>query len=407
MKLMVYSHDAFGLGNIRRMLRICQYLLQTVPDISILVVSGSPAIHSLKIPSGIDYIKLPCLSRDHAGEIEVRYLKDSLEAVVKLRSQLILTTAAHFQPDLFIVDKKPEGLWHELRETLAYLSAHLPQTKRVLLLRDVLDAPEATIAQWQKHNYYQIAQAQYDQIWVVGTPEVFNLPVEYGFPLPLIRKVRFCGYLDREVGRTPPAHLRQALGVTDDEPLVVVTPGGGGDGYTLIWNYLVGIASQNKPPETVIIAGPEMPEAQRHRLQIQAQAHPSVTFLEFSDDLVSYLNAADVVVSMAGYNTVCELLTLRKSAVIVPRTHPVEEQWIRAQRLAQRGLFYAIHPRDLTPQRLMQMLKLALASPPTYCFRLDGLPRIAQLIAVLLPKSVPPFRDCLQPTAYSPRSISV
>ena len=59
MKLMVYSHDAFGLGNIRRMLAICQYLLRTLPNVSILVVSGSPALHTLSLPEGLDYIKLP------------------------------------------------------------------------------------------------------------------------------------------------------------------------------------------------------------------------------------------------------------------------------------------------------------------------------------------------------------
>jgi predicted glycosyltransferase len=39
-----------------------------------------------------------------------------------------------------------------------------------------------------------------------------------------------------------------------------------------------------------------------------------------------------------------EILSLRKRAVVVPRTQPVEEQWIRAQRMAELGLFAAIHP---------------------------------------------------------------
>ncbi|MEO0540173.1 MAG: glycosyltransferase [Cyanobacteria bacterium P01_A01_bin.105] len=397
MKLMVYSHDAFGLGNIRRMLAICNYLLKTLPNVSILVVSGSPALHSLRLPKGLDYIKLPCLGRDTEGQLTTKYLKSLPEDVVRLRSYLILTAAAHFQPDMLLVDKKPEGLRNELRETLGYLSRHCPSTKRVLLLRDILDTPEATVRQWKKNSYYRIAQEQYDELWVVGNKEIFDLPEEYRFPLPLRRKVRFCGYLSREPGRVARPVLRQQLGVRPHEPLVVVTPGGGGDGYAVIRVYLSAmaklvrgtIAAHPRPPKSVIISGPEMPEKQRQALHQAAQAHPTVQLLEFTDDLMSYLNAADVVVAMGGYNTTCELLTLRKPAILIPRTRPVQEQWIRAQRLAQRGLLQAIHPQQLTPQRLLMALRIALQSPPPPAFRLDGLPCVAELTESLLQPPMP------------------
>ncbi len=393
MKLMVYSHDAFGLGNIRRILTICEYLLRTLPNVSILVVSGSPALHTLRLPEGLDYIKLPCLGRDTSGQLAAKYLKSMPETLVRLRSHLILTAAVHFQPDVLLVDKKPQGLRHELKETLGYLSRHSPKTQRVLLLRDILDTPAVTIQQWQQNNYYRITQKHYNQVWVVGTPEIFNLPEEYDFPLPLRRKVRFCGYLSRSSGRTPRAVLRQQLGVHADEPLVVVTPGGGGDGYQLIQTYLESIRQQtaaSKPtPKTVIISGPEMPAEQQQQLQTQVAAYSTIQLLEFSDDLISYLNAADAVVAMAGYNTTCEILSLRKPAVVVPRIRPVQEQWIRAKRFADSGLLYAIHPQRLTPQQLSQTLGQVLTTTPPgiNSFRLDGLPRIAQLMHDLMPNA--------------------
>ena len=396
MKLMVYSHDAFGLGNIRRMLTICEYLLRTLPDVSILVVSGSPALHTLRLPEGLDYIKLPCLGRDATGQLEARYLKKMPDTLVRLRSHLILTAAVHFQPDVLLVDKKPQGLRNELKETLAYLSLYSPNTKRVLLLRDILDVPAVTIQQWQKNNYYNITQKHYDQVWVVGTPEIFNLPNEYKFSLPLRRKVRFCGYLSRSSGRTPRNVLRQQLGIDPDESLVVVTPGGGGDGYQLIQTYLESMHQRTlaaQPiPKTVIIAGPEMPAEQQQQLRSQVVPYPTIQLLEFSDDLISYLNAADAVVAMAGYNTTCEILSLRKPAVVVPRTRPVQEQWIRAKRFADQGLLYAIHPQQLTPQQLFQALDQVLTNEPAAInsFRLDGLPRIAQLMHDLMPNAIHP-----------------
>ena len=47
---------------------------------------------------------------------------------------------------------------------------------------------------------------------------------------------------------------------------------------------------------------------------------------DFSDDMMSLMAAADVVLAMGGYNTVCELLTLRKRALLVPRVKPGVEQ---------------------------------------------------------------------------------
>jgi predicted glycosyltransferase len=94
MRLMVYSHDGFGLGNICRMLAICTHLLDSIPELSILVVSGSPMLHSFRIPKRLDYIKLPCLNRDTLDEMSVKYLETEINETVKLRSELILSAIA-------------------------------------------------------------------------------------------------------------------------------------------------------------------------------------------------------------------------------------------------------------------------------------------------------------------------
>lgn len=391
MKLMVYSHDAFGLGNIRRMLAICQYLLKTIPDISILVVSGSPALHSLRLPAGLDYIKLPCIGRDESGAVTSRYLDTELEEAVKLRSDLILSVTRNFKPDLLLVDKKPHGLQSELADTLAYLKRNRPETKLVLLLRDILDRPETTIAQWQRHGYYDIIASQYDQVWVVGTPNIFDVRTEYQFPPSVASKVRFCGYIQREPGLIPRKTLRHAFQLQPDQPLVLVTPGGGGDGYRLVDTYLSGLATLPQsnsafPIVSLIISGPEMAASEQESLRQRVAQHNRAQFLEFTNDMSSYMDAADVVVAMGGYNTIGEILSLQKRAIVVPRIQPVEEQWIRTERMSQLGLFRTIHPDDLTPESLGQTVMQALANQPIEPFPLDmgALPRIADHLTELV-----------------------
>jgi predicted glycosyltransferase len=96
---------------------------------------------------------------------------------------------------------------------------------------------------------------------------------------------------------------------------------------------------------------------------------------------MSLIDAADLVVCMGGYNTVCEVLTLGKRAIVVPRVRPVQEQWIRAQRMAKRGLLRALHPDSLTPQALGALVRDELAAADRSSARpalnMDGLRNVA------------------------------
>lgn len=391
MRLIVYSHDAFGLGNIRRMLAICKYLLDTVPEISILLLSGSPVVHSFRMPEGLDYIKLPCLGRNESGALSAKYLRKDPQEVTKLRSEIIKTAVINFKPDLILVDKKPYGLQGELKSTLSYLKQYLPETKLILLLRDILDTPEVTIQDWHQNDYYRSLRRYYDQILVVGMPEIFDLTKEYQFPSSLKKKTKFCGYILREYGNTLPHIIRQQLNVQVDEKLVLVTPGGGGDGYHLVKTYLEGLGKlpSGHKIKSLIISGPEMPEEKKQELSQLARKFPSVQIFEFTDDIASYIEAANTVVCMGGYNTVCEVLSLSKKSVIVPRINPVQEQWIRAKRMADFGLFKAIHPDQLNPDNLMINVLEQLDSdnsclPAVSRLDLNGLPRIQQSLCNLV-----------------------
>jgi len=373
------------------MLAICQYLLKTSPEISILLISGSPLLHSFRIPQNLDYIKLPCIARDEEGEISTKYLGTKTEDTIKLRGNLIKTAAINFKPDVILVDKKPYGVEGELKPTLAYLKKHLPQTKTVLLLRDILDAPENTIKEWQDNGTYQAIHWYYDQVQVVGTKEIFNMVKEYKVPACVAKKFKFCGYIKREAGESSPETIRRQLKIEPSDKLVLVTAGGGADGYQLIETYLQGLGQTYCANrfKTLVVTGPEMAEVKRQQIKQQSQQLPLVKFSEFSNDLNSYINAADVVVCMGGYNTICEVLSLGKKAVVVPRNKPVQEQLIRAERMSQQGLFTAIHPDCLNNKLLINAVIEQLDSSSNHLSNLfnvdlEGLCRISYYLNSLV-----------------------
>lgn len=421
-RILIYSHDTFGLGNIRRMLEVARHLVESSAQVSVLVITGSPMLHAFRIPPHIDYVKLPCLSRNVDGRYGSRSLDLSLDATVRLRANMIRSVITDFAPDLILVDKKPFGVEDELSGALAALPGNLTRPRLVLLLRDILDSAESTTRVWRKNGYFEAIAAYYDQVLVVGCPTVFDLRQEYAFPPFAAAKVEFCGYIARQPGRQSRSDARRQLGVPGDEPLLLVTPGGGEDGYGLIALSLDALARlpHKQRPRAHLVCGPEMNDEQRAVVHARARDLPNVSVQDFCDDMMSMMAAADVVLAMGGYNTVCELLTLRKRALLVPRVKPGVEQCIRAERMAALGLVRMLHPESLSAERLLQGLQaelqaLAQQQPLPRLRRLDGLGKVtaALLDAIGLSPDAADTDADDQPTdnrtnqeaAWSPRSL--
>jgi predicted glycosyltransferase len=387
-KMLVYSHDTYGLGNITRMLAICRHLLEVISDLSILLVTGSPVVHSLRIPESLDYIKLPCLTRTGRGEYKTKYLSAGIEDAIRLRSDLILATVANFKPDMLMVDKKPVGVKGELAATLEYLQTELPETRQVLILRDILDSPEAITSNWERNGHYDAIKKYYDLVLVLGEQEIFDPRNEYHFPPSVIGRTLFCGYLRKNAEPNSREETRRLLSIRNEEKLVLVTPGGGQDGYHIIETFLAGLSSLRQEIKSLVVCGPEMPNLQQAKLHHMALNDRNVIFYEFTGEMASLMAASDVVIAMGGYNTICEILSLEKCAIVVPRVRPTEEQWIRARQMSHLGLFKSIHPDELTPEGLIRNLNDYLESDcrpaSSRQVNLNALPVVADRVKALL-----------------------
>ena len=390
-KIVVYSHDTYGLGNMRRMLVIARALVDSDPNLSVLILSGSPMLHAFRISPRIDYIKLPCLTRTMSGDYEAKSLNLAHNQILRMRSNLIRNSIIDFDPDLILVDKKPFGVADELANAFNDLKRLGHRAKLVLLLRDILDSAETTMQIWRKNAYHQAIDSFYDQVLVVGSPEIFDLCKEYEFPAKSRQKVRFCGYIAREAGRTSRQLTRQKYGC-DTKKLILVTPGGGEDGFQLLKSYVQGWQEQGgiENAKTLVICGPEMKENHRNEILSRIGDSHDIVLENFTDDMMAYMDAADLVISMGGYNTVCEILTLGKRAIVVPRVTPVLEQWIRAKRMDSLGLLRALHPDEMTPSSLLATVRGELARPfyinssTHFNINLDGLASICRSIHTLM-----------------------
>lgn len=388
-RILVYSHDTYGLGNIRRMLAIAVDLAGAIDDASVLVLSGSPILQAFRIPSHVDYIKLPSITRTARDGYAARSLHLEVDDVLELRANLALAAVADFRPDVILVDKKPYGVRNELEGAILYAKTHLPGTALVLVLRDILDEPAVTMRMWRREGYTATIERFFDRVLVLGTPGIFDMRREYDLPGSVCDKLRFCGYIRRPRGARERSQVRRELGLTDYGRLVLVTPGGGQDGDRIAQTYADALPAIHARPgvRSLIVTGPEMAAVHRQAVSQAAHKVDGASVLEFTDDMMSWMDAADLVVCMGGYNTLCEVATLRKRAIVVPRVHPVEEQAIRAECLARAGVVQVVRPEDFGADHLVSVvhaqLRSDLESLPA-SLDLTALPRVTRHVRALL-----------------------
>jgi predicted glycosyltransferase len=363
MRIFLYSHDTYGLGHIRRTLTIAQQLAQDLPRISQLLVTGSMQSHSFDLPARLDYIKLPAVNKRSSGAYCSHVLSVPFDTTMALREDIIFNAVQHFKPDVMLVDKAPAGMKGEMLRSLRYLKVERPHTKLVLGMRDIEDDAAVVRTEWRRKGIYPLLEDVYDTILLYGSRAIYDPVREYGLSPTVERKIIPCGYIRRSAPMRPSRQVRRDLYMQTDR-LVVITAGGGGDGFDLLDAYLHmldGLRRRGPMPfDSLLITGPLMPSAKRTRLRRGASPGQALTVMEFTPDLFSYLHAADLIVSMGGYNSICEILSLNQRAIIVPRIKPRTEQLIRAECFAAHGLLRMIHPSDLTPARLGADITAAL-----------------------------------------------
>ena len=358
-RILMYSHDSYGLGHLRRTLALAKAFVEHDPGLGVLILTGSTVSGAFRMPQGIDIVKLPSAVKVSNGVYKPSRLPVTFERLRNLRSGLILNAAESFDPDAFIVDKAPLGMKREVSRTLEYFHDKRPSTLTVLGLRDVLDDPDRVRRHWRDNHITEAINRYYDLILVYGPREVYDPLPEYGLPTTILRRSHYVGY----VGGGP------TFEDTSDAPFtpgyVLVTAGGGGDGFHLIRNYLESLREPDPSFESIVVTGPLMDEQSKRTLERLSRGLRA-RVLEFRADMECLIERAGAVVAMGGYNTTTELLAARKPALIVPRVEPRAEQLIRAERLASLGLVEMIHPRDLTPPLMRSQVEdLLRRDPPT------------------------------------------
>ena len=369
-RMLIYSHDSFGLGHLRRCRTIAHSLVDHREDLSVLILSGSPIIGSFGFRERVDFVRIPGVIKLRHGDYSSLKLDMNIDDVMAMRASIIQHTADVFNPDVFLVDKEPLGLRGEVKDTLTMLKSR--GTPLVLGLRDVMDSPEVLDQEWQRKGVYPALEDLYDHIWVYGMPELYDPFKDLPIPSSVRDKSKFTGYLRRTWNQALPSHQSSMF---NNEPYILINTGGGGDGDVLVdWVLRAYEHDPDIPFPSLILLGPFMLSSQQAEFIDRVSRLDKVEVITFDTNVEGLVSQAMGIVSMGGYNNFCEILSFDKRGLIVPRTVPRMEQYIRAKRAEELGLArMLVADGDRSPVKMANALRALPDQPLPSEVRMPGI----------------------------------
>lgn len=375
-RVALYSHDAQGLGHLRRNLAVAQAVAGDPPVADVLLLTGVAEAGLLPRPAGADLLVLPGICKGEDGAYRARRWGGSAAAVCAVRAAVLEAAVSAFVPDLLVVDKHPRGACGELEPTLDRLR-QAGRARVVLGLRDVLDDPARAAREWRRDGCRAALERWYHGVWVYGDPAVHDVRRDVDLAVRLPAGVSFTGYL------SPAGSPHRPPGDTGRDRLLCLV-GGGDDGGPLAATF----AATPFPPGWTgeVVLGPQMPVGDRDRVHRLAGRRHDLRVHDACWAVDRLLDRAAAVVTMGGYNSLCEALPHGVPTCVVPRVHPRREQLVRAQAFARHGLVDVVHPARLAPEVLASWLDRAVTVtgpvPPRARVDVGGLSRVAALAGV-------------------------
>ena len=378
MKIIQYCQHVLGVGHLFRSLEISRALSAH----EVILVTGGPPVET-DLPEHVREFRLPDLQMDQAFKGLFSTAKDlTIEQIKEERQKQLLALFEREKPDLFLVELYPFGrkaFRFELDPVLKALrEKRLGPCRVISSVRDILVEKD----DHGKHEarVVKTLNRYFDGVLVHGDPDLVEIRETFAPFAEIEIPVEYTGYIACRPSVDAARRIRKKMGIGDDEILIVASAGGGNVGAPLLKSVIHAFNQlERENCRLQVFTGPFLDSQDFDDLQKMAPEKVAVD--RFTADFISYLAAADLSVSMGGYNTTMNILATRVPALLWPFSQN-REQRLRAERLADRGLLTVLRDEDLQPERLAAMMDQKLTQPtrPDVTIDLDGAANTATCI---------------------------
>jgi len=383
MKVLMYCQYVLGIGHFFRSLEIARAL----KGHEVVLVTGGPEMEAA-LPGHVREVRLPGLAMD--GEFSGLFATEpsrSVEEVKKTRLEMLFELFREESPDLFLVELYPFGrgsFRFELEPVLeAVRTGGLPACRVVSSLRDILVEKKDPGA--YEERVLRALNRRFDALLVHADPALVRLEQTFSRASDIAVPVVYTGFVTARPEPGAGERLRRRLGLGPSDRLVVASAGGGGVGGRLLEATLAAFDLLPDEPAAHLhlFTGPFMDAASYAALAARDGGRARVA--RFTPDFLPLLAAADLSVSLAGYNTSMNVLAAGVPALLWPFAQN-REQRLRAEALARRGAAKVLEDADLEPKRLAGLMAERLKRPErvTTSIDLDGAVHTARWIEAFM-----------------------
>ena len=384
MKIIQYCQHVLGIGHLFRSLEISRAL----SDHEVILVTGGPSVDT-HLPAHVREFRLPDLQMNHTFKGLFSTDKNlTVDLVKEARQKLLLALFENERPDLFLVELYPFGrkafrfeldpVLKAIRKKKAAPCGVFSSVRDILVEKDDHGKHEARVV--KTLNRY------FDRVLVHADPDLVEIRETFG-PLDKISiPLEYTGYIAPKPSAAAGQRIRKQMDMRAGEVLIVASAGGGNVGGPLLKSVIRAFSRLERGNcRLQVFSGPFLNTRDFDGLKKIAPA--KVQVVKFTADFMSYLAAADLSVSMGGYNTTMNILATRVPALIWPFCQN-REQTLRAKRLADRGVLTVLQDADLHPERLAVMMdqKFSQSTRPAATINLDGAAATAACIQDWLTK---------------------
>ena len=378
MKIIQYCQHVLGIGHLFRSLEISRALSAH----EVILVTGGPPVET-DLPEHVREVRLPDLRMNQEFKGLFSTAKDlTIEQIKEERQKQLLALFKREKPDLFLVELYPFGrkaFRFELDPVLKALrEKRLGPCRVISSVRDILVEKD----DHGKHEarVVKTLNRYFDGVLVHGDPDLVEIRETFA-PFDEIEiPVEYTGYIACRPPVDAAKRIRKKLEIGDEEMMIVASAGGGNVGAVLLKSVIHAFNQlERENCRLQVFTGPFLDS--RDFDDLQKMATEKVQVDRFTADFTSYLAAADLSVSMGGYNTTMNILATRVPALLWPFSQN-REQRLRAERLADRGLLTVLKDEDLQPEHLTAMMDQKLTQPtrPDVMIDLNGAANTATCI---------------------------
>ncbi len=358
MKIIYYCQHVLGLGHFHRSLEICR-ACSAHHEVTMIV--GGPQIELRD--ERFSFLQLPGLKMDEEfSGLQTCDPSLSVEEVKTARQKQLLAFFTATEADCLIIELYPFGrkaFSFELKPLLE--TARQAGCKIYCSLRDIL-VEKKTGREKHERRALEVLNMYFDGLLIHADPKVVTLEETFGLTDQIQVPLHYTGFVTPRPAAAARTKTRSALGLDHDQKLIVVSIGSGSVGSYLLEAVAetVDAVAAAESGRFHFFTGPYCGEHEQRRLA--EHHHPALVVDRFAENFIDLLAAADLSISMAGYNTSMNILAAGVPALMLPFAQN-REQRLRVEQLTADHPIRLLHMEDLSPERLIPIIRSQLRSP--------------------------------------------